>query len=76
MKIIDRTDVNDPTRREGFWTYKVNLFISQRLNLSDFILLLPYSFLKSGKHMIQTQNLVHWYFVRRMKLNVWYGTAF
>ena len=29
----------------------------------------PYSFLKSGKHMFQTQNLVHWYFVRRMKLN-------
>ena len=36
----------------------------------------PYSFLKSGKHMFQTQNLVHWYFVRRMKLNVWYRTAF
>ena len=36
----------------------------------------PYSFLKSGKHVFQTQNLVHWYFVRRMKLNVWYGTSF
>ena len=36
----------------------------------------PYSFLKSGKHMFQNQNLVHWYFVRRMKLNVWYRTAF
>ena len=36
----------------------------------------PYSFLKSGKHMSQTQNLVHWYFVRRMKLNVLYRTAF
>ena len=36
----------------------------------------PYSFSKSGKHMFQTQNLVHWYFVRRMKLNVLYGTAF
>ena len=36
----------------------------------------PYSFLKSGKHMFQTQNLVRWYFVRRMKLNVWYRTAF
>ena len=29
----------------------------------------PYSFLKSGKHIIQIQNLVHWYIVRRMKLN-------
>ena len=36
----------------------------------------PYSFLKSGKHMFQTQNLVHWYFVRRMKPNVWYRTVF
>ena len=36
----------------------------------------PYSFLKSGKHIFQTQNLVHWYFVRRMKLNIWYRTAF
>ena len=36
----------------------------------------PYSFLKSGKHMFQTQNLVHWYFVRKIKLNVWYRTAF
>ena len=22
VKIIDKTDVNEPTRREGFWTYK------------------------------------------------------
>ena len=32
----------------------------------------PYSFLKSGK----PQNHWHWYFVRRMKLNVWYRTVF
>ena len=36
----------------------------------------PYRVLKSGKNMFQTQNLVHWYFVRRMKLNIWYRTAF
>ena len=36
----------------------------------------PYSSLKSGKHMVQTQNLVHWYFVRRINLNIWYRTAF
>ena len=36
----------------------------------------PYSFLKSGKHMFQTENLVHWYFVKRMKLTIWYITAF
>ena len=36
----------------------------------------PYSFLKSGKHIFQTQNQLHWYFVRRMKQTVWYRTAF
>ena len=36
----------------------------------------PYSFLKSTKHTFQIQNIVHWYFVRRMKLTVWYRTAF
>ena len=43
---------------------------------SESIKVAPYSFLKSGKHMFQTQNLLHWYFVKRMKLNVWYNTAF
>ena len=36
----------------------------------------PCSFLKSGKHMFQTENLVHSYFIRRMKPTVWYITAF
>ena len=36
----------------------------------------PYSFLKCRKHTFQIQNLVHWSFVRRMKLTVWYRTAF
>ena len=36
----------------------------------------PYSLLKSRKHRFQIQNLVHWYFVRRMNLTVWYITAF
>ena len=45
-------------------------------NISVSFKVAAYSFLKSGKHMIQTQNLVHWYFVRRMKLNIWYRTSF
>ena len=36
----------------------------------------PYSFLKGRKHTFQIQTLVHWYFVRRMKLTVWYRTDF
>ena len=42
----------------------------QKLSSRNYIKVAPYSFLKSWKHMFQTQNLVHWYFVRRMKLNV------
>ena len=44
--------------------------------VQDHLKVAPYSFLKSGQHMFQTENLVHWYFVRRMKLTVWYITAF
>ena len=36
----------------------------------------PYSFLKSRKHTFQIQKLLHSYFVRRIKLNVWCITAF
>ena len=36
VKIIDRTDVNDPTYREGFWTYKLDTFVPKGLNLRDF----------------------------------------
>ena len=36
-KVIDKTDVNDPTRREGFWAYKLNSFIHLGLNLRDFM---------------------------------------
>ena len=37
VKAIDKKDVNDPTRREGFWAYKLNSFIPRGLNLRDFI---------------------------------------
>ena len=37
MRIIDKTNVNDPTNREGFWAYKLNSFIPQGLNLRDFL---------------------------------------
>ena len=36
----------------------------------------PYSFLKSRKQTFQIHNFVLWYFVRRIKLTVWYRTAF
>ena len=29
VKIIDKTDLNYPTNREGFWAYKLNSFIPQ-----------------------------------------------
>ena len=37
VRIIDKTNVNDPTNREGFWAYKLNSFIPQGLNLRDFL---------------------------------------
>ena len=46
------------------------------LSYLGYLKVAPYSFLKSGKHIFQTHNRVHWYFVRRMKLNIWYRTAF
>ena len=36
VKIVDKTDVSDPTRREGFWTYKLDSFVLKGLNLRDF----------------------------------------
>ena len=36
VKIIDRTSLEDPTRREGFWAYKLDSFIPNGLNLRDF----------------------------------------
>ena len=38
VKIIDQTDVNDSTLREGFWTYKLDTFVPKGLNLRDFLL--------------------------------------
>ena len=37
VKIIDRADVNDPTRREGFWAYKLDSFVPKGLNIRDFL---------------------------------------
>lgn len=34
--IIDKTNVNNPTEREGFWTYKLNTLIPMGLNTCDF----------------------------------------
>ena len=36
IKIIDKTNVNDPTR-EGFFAYRLNTFIPQGLNQRDFV---------------------------------------
>ena len=36
VKIIEKNNVNEPTIREGFWTYKRNSFIPMGLNLRDF----------------------------------------
>ena len=36
VKIVDRTDVSDPTKREGFSTYKLHSFVPKGLTLRDF----------------------------------------
>ena len=36
VKIIDCTDVNDPTFKEGFWTYKLDTLVPKGLNFRDF----------------------------------------
>ena len=36
VKIVDRMDISDPTRKEGFWAYKLDFFVSKGLNLRDF----------------------------------------
>ena len=37
VKIIDTTNVNDPTKREGFWADKLNSFMPHGPNLRNFI---------------------------------------
>ena len=36
VKIVDRTDVSDQTKREGFCAHKLDCFVSKGLNLRDF----------------------------------------
>ena len=36
VKIVDGTDVSDPTKREGFWAYRLDSFVPKGLNLKDF----------------------------------------
>ena len=35
IKITDRAGVNDPTRRKGFWAYKLDSFVPKGLNIRD-----------------------------------------
>ena len=35
--IINKTNVNEPTQREGFWAYKLNSFVPRSLNQRDFL---------------------------------------
>ena len=37
VKIIDKTNINEPTTREEFWAYKLNLFVPNGLNIRDFL---------------------------------------
>ena len=30
LKIIDKTDISDPVKREAFWAYKLNSFVPSR----------------------------------------------
>ena len=36
IKIVDRTNVSEPTKRGGFWAYKFDSFVPKGLNLRDF----------------------------------------
>ena len=35
VPIIDKTDIGDPTTREGFWTHKLKCFTPLGLNIMD-----------------------------------------
>ena len=35
VKIIDKTNVNEPTNRQGFWAHKLKSFVPNDLNLRD-----------------------------------------
>ena len=37
VTIIDKTNINEPTQREGFWAYKLNSFMPHGLNQRDFL---------------------------------------
>ena len=37
VTIIDKTNINEATQREGFWAYKLNSFIPHGLNQRDFL---------------------------------------
>ena len=40
--IVYKTDVSDPTGREGFWTYRLDSFVPKGLNLRDFFSVMYY----------------------------------
>ena len=42
MKIIDKTNVNDPTNREGLWAAKLKSLVPNDLNLKDFCNILKF----------------------------------
>ena len=61
---------------EKLWFASQQIIINNKLQFTcNYSYKAPYKFLRSRKHTFQIQNLVHWYFVRRMKLTVWYITA-
>ena len=37
VKMIDKTNINEPTAREGFGAYKLNSFVPNGLNVKDFL---------------------------------------
>ena len=37
VRIIDKTNINEPATREGFWAYKLNSFVTNGLNIRDFL---------------------------------------
>ena len=38
VKIIEKADFNEPTKRERFWAYKLNSFVPHGINQRDFLL--------------------------------------
>ena len=57
VTIIDQTNTNEPTQREGFWTYRLNSFVPHGLNQRD-VLQLTLTYNEFVKRIYRSLNFV------------------